>query len=439
MKKLPQSLDQKLKQAIQSAATEAAPSVDMWISRPTTALVNTEFLEKQNVADGASITDIAVAACHPRVYKPVTKVYVGYVDGGTARVKYATSKIEMKDHVWFDTGFSMPATAIALEFDGTMPKNKKGKVEFVTEELPWVFWINGGVVYGQIIGTGSTVTLATANATDVFAVRGVHSEVGGFDFGLVLFMVIAGQLYYRQLIDGVWMDAEIVSLVGGLSLSALTITSIAAMRTWDYRLVVQIRVTNGEMYELVTQYMGIGKQNVEHLEITDVKATGDLVGITYHNTKEYEHIEISSITAGALYGGLYSVATPAIVSAHNISVEVEVEGETIEDWGKVLIAKFNVHLVTADISAHSTQFVLRDANNVQYTATGAALGDDGKTVTLTFADFNAAAGECQITYTPGTAYSMANVEIPSTAYSFTPINLNAPDVDAPEFLEAWNE
>ena len=97
----------------------------MWISRPTTALVNTEFLEKQNVADGASITDIAVAACHPRVYKPVTKVYVGYVDGGTARVKYATSKIEMKDHVWFDTGFSMPATAIALEFDGTMPKNKK--------------------------------------------------------------------------------------------------------------------------------------------------------------------------------------------------------------------------------------------------------------------------------------------------------------------------
>ena len=164
-------------------------------------------------------------------------------------------------------------------------------------------------MYGQIIGTGSTVTLATANATDVFAVRGVHSEVGGFDFGLVLFMVIAGQLYYRQLIDGVWMDAEIVSLVGGLSLSALTITSIAAMRTWDYRLVVQIRVTNGEMYELVTQYMGIGKQNVEHLEITDVKATGDLVGITYHNTKEYEHIEISSITAGALYGGLYSVAT----------------------------------------------------------------------------------------------------------------------------------
>ena len=105
---------------------------------------------------------------------------------------------------------------------------KKGKV--ITEELPWVFWINGGVVYGQIIGTGSTVMLATANATDVFAVRGVHSEVGGFDFGLVLFMVIAGQLYYRQLIDGVWMDAEIVSTVGGLSLSALTITSIACER-----------------------------------------------------------------------------------------------------------------------------------------------------------------------------------------------------------------
>ena len=47
------------------------------------------------------------------------------------------------------------------------------------------------------------------------------------------------------------------------------------MRTWDYRLVVQISVTNGEMYELVTQYMGIGKQNVEHIEISDIRADGD--------------------------------------------------------------------------------------------------------------------------------------------------------------------
>ena len=288
----------------------------MWVSRPTTALVNAQFLEKQTILTGTNITDVAIAACHPVIYRPVTKIYIAYVDNGVAHVKYAMANEVMKAHVWTDSGFSETASAIALEFDGTMPKDRKGRVEFVTELQPWVFWINGGVVYGQIIGTGSTVTLATANATDVFAVRGVHSEVGGFDFGLVLFMVIAGQLYYRQLIDGVWMDAEIVSLVGGMSLSALTITSVAAMRTWDYRLVVQIRVTNGEMYELVTQYMGIGKQNVEHIEITNVDAKGEIIPIKFHDTSECEHVEISDVIAD---GKLRRDIAPVPIAVENIN------------------------------------------------------------------------------------------------------------------------
>ncbi len=160
----------------------------------------------------------------------------------------------------------------------------------------------------------------------------------------------------------------------------------------------------------------------------------------YLNAKSGDdHIEIADITAGALYGGLYYAGDPSIISAHNVPVEVEVEGEIAEDWGKVLVVKFNAHLKAADIAANSTQFVLRDANNVPYTATSATLGPDGKTVTLTFTDFNAAAGECQITYTPGTAQSMADVAIPATAFSFIPTNLNPPDTPAPEFLEAWNE
>ena len=421
MKKLPQSLDQKLKQAIQSAATEAAPSVDMWISRPTTALVNTEFLEKQNVADGASITDIAVAACHPRVYKPVTKVYVGYVDSGTARVKYAMSKTDMKDHVWFDTGFSETASAIALEFDGTMPKNKKGKVEFVTEELPWVFWIDGGAVYARKLGTATTETLVAANAIDVFAVRGTWSDVGGFDFGLIVFYILSGDIYYQQLIDGVWYDAAPTNFG-----PAATFVRIAAMRTWDYRVCVQAWDDTGVMYELFTQYQGIGKQNVEHLEITHLTADGDLIDVTYTDTAENENIEIASIDAiGARIYGLSS----APVSAANID-------DGLGNYG--LYVDLVLDYPVTGTSGNHAAFVLTDENSVTYAGAAISASADGKTLTITFVDFNSAVGDLSLSYTPGTVQSPA-VALEAFAFEFTPTGLVPPPPDPPEVQLMYNE
>jgi hypothetical protein len=105
----------------------------------------------------------------------------------------------------------------------------------------------------------------------VFAVRGTWSEVGGFDFGLLAFFVLAGNVYYRQLIDGEWYDAVPVDFG-----AAGPFERICAMRTWDYRVVLQALDTSGVAHTKVSQYQGIGKQNVEHLEITDITARGDL-------------------------------------------------------------------------------------------------------------------------------------------------------------------
>jgi hypothetical protein len=425
MKSIDSTLLARLKSARQTYDANADARLNIWISRPTTALTNSQFLEKQQILAGSSITDVAVAACHPVIYRPVTRIYVGYVDNGTAHVRYATAVTAMKDHIWHDTGFSETASAVALEFNGTMPKDRKGRVEFVTEELPWVFWVNSGVAYGCVLGDqANAVTLASANATDVFAVRGMWSEVGGFDFGLVLFMVISGQLYYRQLIDGVWMDAENVSSVGGLDLTVLTITSIAAMRTWDYRIVIQIQDSTGAMYEIFTQYMGIGKQNVEHVEMT-AEATGGLIAVDYRNTAENEHIEMTTSASGDLIYGLSSVP----ISVANID-------NGSGDYGYVVQVVLD-YPVTG-VSGNFAAFVLTDSNSVTYTGTAISVSADGLTLTITFPDFNNASGDLTLSYTPGTIQSPATA-LATFSKTFTPSGLVPTAANSSEVEAIWNE
>ena len=435
MRSVPSNIAGKLSNKKQTKANSADPSASIWIGRPTTPLTDDTFLERQTVLTTVSVTDSAVAVCHPRRGGDNTKIHIAYVDGGVAKVVYAAAKAKTSAHVWVNTDFAEPASAVSIAYDGTMPKGTLGRVEFVTEDQPWVFWVNVGAMYCRKLGTSQTITLAEQNCTDVSAIRAMWSEVGSFDFGLVVFFLLTGTLYYRQLLDGEWKDAEVVSS----GPAGVTWTEIAAFRTWDYRVGVQAKTSTGDIYELFTQFMGIGKQNVEHINVADISAESETTEITYHNTKETENVEVSDISSVAPYGGLYSVDTPVSVDAYNIPTEIEVEGEIVEDWGRAAIIRFNVHLVASDVASNSSRFALKDSNNVSFSATSATLDADGKTVTLTFTDFNAAAGECQIGYTPGTAYSMASVAIPSTSFSFTPINLNAPDEPAPEVEAIWNE
>ena len=426
MRSVPSDIAGKLSNKKQTKANSADPSASIWIGRPTTPLTDDTFLEKQAVLTGASITDTSVAVCHPRQGAANTKINVAYIASGVAHVVTAATKTKMSNHIWVDTGFSETASAISIAYDGTMPKNDQGKVELVTESQPWIFWVDSGVLYARKLGTVDAITLAQANCTDVSAIRAMWSEVGGFDFGLVVFFILSGTIYYRQYIGGVWMDAETVTF----GPSSATWTSIAAFRTWDYRVGVQGKTSDNVLYELFTQFMGIGKQNVEHLELKSVKATGSMTKVYYSDTAEDEHIEMS-VSAGALYGGLYSTDVPTITSAYNVD-------NGAGDYGKQAVFVFDVHLTAAQVAVQYSAFTIVDANNTVYTASTAALGDDGKTVTLTFADFNNAAGTCQAKYTAGTIVTMAGTSMTTVTKSFTPIGLVPTAIPAPQVTEVTN-
>jgi hypothetical protein len=416
---------------IQTKATKSDPRLSLWIGRPVTQLTNTQFLETLDVAGITGITDCDIAVRHTTYRRGGDAVYLAYIKDGVAHVISSQSYVVMSRHTFIDTGFSETADHVAIAFDGTMPKHISDKYEFLTEASPWVFWMASGVLYARKLGTTDTITLASANTTWVDAARATWSEISAWDFGLCCFFIVNGAVYYRQLIGGVWYDAEAIPAAALPTVdSGVTWVQVSCSRTWDWRTVLQLKASDGKMYEVFTQFQGIGSKNAEHLEIKSVKATGTMTKVHYSDTAEDEHIEMS-VSAGALYGGLYSTAVPTITNAYNVD-----NGEG--DFGKQAVFVFDVHLTAAEVAAQYSAFTIVDTNNVVYTASTATLGSDGKTVTLTFADFNNASGECQAKYTAGTVSTMAGTTMATTTKSFTPTGLVPTAIPAPVVMEVTN-
>lgn len=428
MRTLPADIAAKIASPVQTPANNADPSLDLWISRPATPITDNHFLERQIAVSGAYPTTADVAVRHPRAGRQSDRIYIAYISDGTAKIVSAQFREAVEAHIWQDSGFSESAVDVAIAFDGTMPKTIRGDIEFVTEKTPWIFWVTaGGKLYAEQLNSNRIrEELASSGCTAVTAIRATQSGAGNFDFGLVVFFILNGSIYYRQLIGGEWYDAELVT-----GLPSATWVDIAASRTWDYRTVIQAQDSAGNVYELYSQYQGIGKQLTEHIEIANISAVGNLIPIRYYDAKTDEHINIANITAGALYGGLYATGAPSIVDAYNVD-------DGTGDWGKKCVFVFDKHLVAADVAAQNGTFSITDTRNGIFTASGAELQSDGKTVILTFPNFNNADGECYATYTPGTVKSMAGDTLTGTTYSFTPEHLVPSTTPAPEVDEIWN-
>lgn len=421
MRNVPSYIADRLKKNIQTRANNSAPSARIWISRPSTVLLNDELLERQTVVN-SSATDVSIAVSHPRMRRSNASIFMAYISGGVARVVTAMHKLNMNAHNWSDTGFERNASAVSIAFDGTMPRVYGSDVEFVTETEPWVFWVDSSVLHAQkVYSSDDPIVLAEENCTDVSAVRAMWSSEGGFDFGLVAFFILEGKLYYRQLIGGEWKDAEAVSF----GPAGVTWAEVSASRTWDYRVVVQAKSTDGHIYELFTQFMGVGKQMTEHLAV-GVEAKANNIAVDYTTLDTDEHI---TATVNPSAQNLYAWSSKP-VSAINVD-------DGTGNYGTMIHLTLDYPVTKVDTNA--TSFVLTDGNGFTYGCSAAITDDAGTTLILTFVDFNQAAETAlTIGYIPGTVMSPA-VALEAFSFTFIPINLEAPDLPVPEVESIWNE
>lgn len=425
MRSIDAALKAKFESTLQTKANDADPQAVIWISRPTVPLTDAEFLDQATVLQTSGLTACDVAVRRPRADREADRVYLAYIDENGAHVKFSATEQRLEDYVWTDGGFSAAASDVAIAFDGTMPKKADGTASFVTEERPWVFWANGGVLKGRILGLLGDVTLASANAEKVSAVRAAWAQATNVDFGLVCFFTLGGALYYRQLIGGEWKDAEPVTF----GPPGVTWTDIRAFRTWDYRVGVQGLGSDGKVYELFAQFEGLARHGGEHIEL-DTRSVGTLIPVEYHDAQTREHLNLAAAASPGPYGGLYRTGAPQLVEAENI--------DTGGDWGRTALFRFDRHLDATEVAAQPTAFEIVDAYDRRFVAQTAAVDADGLTVRLGFLNFNGAFGTCTARYVPGTVHSMAGAALLATSCSFTPQHLVPPSVPVPALLSVEN-
>ena len=426
MRSVPSDLASRLALKKQTRANHADPLASIWIGRPTTALTTDVFLERQEVL-AAPITDVAIAVSHPRIGAANTDVYLAYITSGKAKVVTAISRTKIENHFWVNTGFEVDADALAIAFDGRMPRSDRGIVEFITDRTPWIFWTKNQVLYARKLDGETPVVLAETNCIDVTAVRAMWSEVGGFDFGLICFFILNGQLFYRQLIDGVWLDAEAITF----GPAGASWVEVAAFRTWDYRVGLQAKDTDGRIFELFTQFMGIGKQLVDRIEVRKISADGIRTRLHLKNYEEEECIDIYGINGLSSYqwgSPVYGIA------AANID-------DGLDNWGRMVTVILDHSCGPDTVPLSGNRFSITDTNGAIFYSESAIASLDGRILTILFADFNAAKGVCTIAYTPGSIKSPLinpDVNMEYWTFDFEPINLDAPDIDPPEVVEVYN-
>lgn len=403
-------LKERLEKAHQTLYENANPAMNIWISRNSTPITNEIFWERSKIGDFFTVNALSLAARRTDISRQADRIYIAFCQNGVGYIKHSLQTSDISKMTWVDAELIPDAIDISLAFDGKMVKTIKGTVEFQTDSSPWILWCTAsGELYAKVLGDDSTLNLLTnQNCTKVSAIRGMYSDLADFDQGLLVFFILNGVLYYRTLKSGIWEDAVPVNFG-----PSNTWVDVAASRTWDYRIVLQVLDSSGNVYELFTYTEGIAKQNVERINLTKIAAIGEAVPIKYTNSNAVENIGISDTKASAsiIYGH-----SPAPISVMNTD-------DGTGDWGKFIVVEFDYAI--ADIEGFASCFVLTDANNATYVAQAIEFIEDGtnKRVKLGFLDFNMSyQTECTLTYIPGAIKGPA-VLLATFDYSFMPVNL----------------
>lgn len=314
MRSVPESFARKLAQAIQTQANESAPKAVLRLRRAKLPVQTGKYLERTLIQNGAgsSITDCSITVEHSRAGREDGNIWTCMVDGGVCRVFRAKNAIAMSKHAFAELDFGEPAIACSISFDSKTSRKIDGTDEFITEKVPWIFWVSpDGALHARLWGANQDTVLFSSNVVKVSSVRASYSLIDRFNFGLIVFVLLdSGTLMCRQLINSIWYDAETVSF----GPSGVVFVDIAAYRTWDYRVGLQGITSSGHVYELFTQYEGIGTRSQEHVGISDVAASGTLISVQYIDVQESEHVEIFDVRG---IGGLWTVGVPRITNARN--------------------------------------------------------------------------------------------------------------------------
>lgn len=358
------------------------------------------------------------------------RVWIAYIDeeDSVIRVKYSDDQMP---YYWYS--FQLPSTIVAekcgLCFNSNLStqQGNSNVYEFLTDEYPFLYYIRENTLYVCNLNNNTTITISENSIIDASMVRGPVAINRSYNLGLIVFFIAGdNSVFYKQYINGVWYDAEVVPALG---ISNVAFTKIQAFRTWDFRVGVLLKNIDNELYQYVTYTEGFSNLSNDYLR---VGATANVVGLTkiiYHDFKNGdEYIKVGATANGLILYGYSAIS----VSAENIE-------DSSHNWSTTVQVRFDYPNTLN--TANASMFMLTDTFDNHFVCTNVALSADGYTLTLTFDEFNAAyrANDVTVHYTAPSSGGLQSPAVQTSSFdiTFVPQNLVDPG-PPPEVYTIYN-
>ena len=298
MRKIGGELKKRLSAQLGTAERNAEPSVSLRISRDVLPLSREALLEQRSVLSrGGAFSDCGAACAHPRTDSEDGDIFVCASDGGVLRLFRAENGEDLGKLSF--TELSVPdgmrdACACALAFEEDIYRNADGQREAVTVGGPYLFRVTSdGKLYVRVLDGEDTETLLASGVSRVSAVCGVRTPVRAYGRGLFVFWLSdGGGLFYRELRGDAWGDAVSVP-----SVPAGTVYSdLAAFRTWDYRVGIQLLCSDGTVRKLLSGSDLLLRCPEEHLAVSRLLLSGNVCETEVRHGNERICLGVSGIS-----------------------------------------------------------------------------------------------------------------------------------------------
>ena len=263
MYKVDPILLEKFQSMQQTRANNNDPNPLAYITRNRTPITTQRFWEKLRVTSTVG-TRSSIAVRRPEGNLTGDVIFVAQVEDGNAVIRKAEPRINLTDMGWSHVTTIDNVSELSIMFDGYM-KMVEGKVEsYTTGELPVVFYVDSdNSLKGWNMNNDIQFTISDT-AYNVASVRGLYSEAADLNDGIFVFYTNAeGELWEARVLND-----EVTELTQ-ITLKPDGVTGwedVWASLTFDYRVVLQLKGDDGNIYSLLSASRPSGFSLFEHLE-----------------------------------------------------------------------------------------------------------------------------------------------------------------------------
>lgn len=378
----------------------------------------------------SGVTDIEVV---PRRMKPLRnpdKLFDVHLDNGI--ITTATRNYVKRDgEEWQDQFQLGRGLACSICFDGRWT-SKRGKWMLLTEEVPWVFYVDESKrLWAQAWNKTTERLQLSADVVKVKSIRGWKSvNFRELDLGVVaLYLKTDGKLYYRNYCeqsDGrfIWENER--------EFSEETATNFNLFETNDYR--IGVTVTNAlgrtKVYLSKRNWAGMGIRG-EFLNV-QVSEKIELRGLDYWDAYEREYLNID-MKEQVING--YRLTDNKLLHVYN-------ENDGSGDFGKYVIFGTDndcYNLKGSDFKITDSRGVSAYAYEVEYIGRGLAEKRYPFLYRAKYQNLNNFRGECTAEILGATTQNAVGQAYPHMSMTFTPTGLRPVEVPPPKVIEVRNE